>query len=286
MNINIKTGLYFAGYIEMTAAQRYLPSLSLKLALNPKRVVLLSRNEETGSIIEHALKSQYQLFCADAKKALNLHDVASEIITEQGAVLAIVVHETGDDVLQCVATLRQRYPWLGVLVLCAGDDINARLDAYVAGADLCLALPLANEELCIVTATLIRRLRIPETGLLQEVSCHALCLNLERGELCYQGKTLPLHRPELDFLHALILAPDNFLSNEHILKVLGHDDDDFYGKKRVHVMLSRLRGRVEKQWANLSLVSATRGKGYSLAQPLSILSGMVPAVCEELISAA
>ncbi len=270
----------------MTAAQRYLPSLPLTSALNSKRVVLLSRNETACSMVEQALKGQYQLFSGDVKKAPNLHDVASELIKDSGAVLAILVHEVGDDSLECIGVLRQRYPWLGVLALCMPNDITERLAAYVAGADVCLALPIAEAELCAVTATLIRRLGIPERNEQQDAARQALFLNVERGELCYQGKTLPLHRPELDFLQALARAPGNFLSSEQILEILGHHDDDFYGKKRVQVMLSRLRGRIEKQLANLDVVSAIRGKGYSLNTPLAVVSGVVPAICEELISAA
>ena len=124
-------------------------------------------------------------------------------IKDSGAVLAIFVHEVGDDSLECIGVLRQRYPWLGVLALCMPNDITERLAAYVAGADVCLALPIAEAELCAVTATLIRRLGIPERNEQQDAARQALFLNVERGELCYQGKTLPLASSRVGFFTSL-----------------------------------------------------------------------------------
>lgn len=266
----------------MTAIHRYLPAvlpvLPMPLVWRDVSILLLSEEEAMRSLVDTALKGNHCFLSYAGKSSQDLQRVTYNLTRFHRVKLVIVMHESIEYVSAQIKFLRQHYPWLAILAVFPEDNLQKRLSAYKSGADLCLTLPIESEELNAVINSLIGRVMIPSSAMPQ-----LPCLNLDSGELSYQGHTMLLHRPELDFLHGLATAPNYFLSSHQVLDLLGHPDD-FYGKKRVHVMVSRMRSRMGEQLAGLNLVNAKRAQGYTLAVPLNItVCRYTTAICEELV---
>lgn len=245
----------------MGVMQRYFPA---EFLTESPSIILFSKQRMLIDWTSLALGRH----CRLAVEERNDIDVLHTRLTSEKSSVVLMEWCPKGDTLAHIVRLREKCADVGILLLCSPENCAGRVAAYSAGADICLPLPIAAEELLVVVMTLAQRLKRIEAVLPTFSSGLSLCL--KSGELRYGEKTLCLHRPELDFMQALAEAPRHFLSNEALLERLRYPND-IYGKRRLEVMLSRFRQRLKPLLAENNAISAGRGKGYGLTIPINIL---------------
>lgn len=139
--------------------------------------------------------------------------------------------------------------------------------ALESGADAFMAKPFTIDELLWRVRTLLRRGRAeapataPPAALLR---VRHLTLDSERRQAMLAGTPVHLTRREFDLLAHLARHSGRVLSHR-ALAARGWGPGAEVSDRAVHIVLSRLRRKIERDASHPPLIRTIRGEGYSLA---------------------
>ena len=140
----------------------------------------------------------------------------------------------------------------------AADDMNMVM-AMSRGADDFVAKPFNLEVLSAKVQAILRRTySFGSSGNLLEH--RGAVLNLESGNLSYQGQSVELTRNELRILNLLFSQAGNVVSREAIMQMLW-ENDDFVDDNTLTVNINRLRRKLEGIGLK-NMILTRKGLGY------------------------
>lgn len=155
--------------------------------------------------------------------------------------------------------LRERHPYLPVLMLSACDDIDSRVKGLNSGADDYLIKPFSFNELLARIRTLLRR---KSNEVIDRLSIDTLTLDLQKHSAYRHHKKLHLSPKEFMLLAFLMRRSGDVLSRTVIAEQVW--DIHFQSNTNViDVAIKRLREKVDQDEA-IKLIHTVRGAGYVL----------------------
>ncbi|MBY6241992.1 response regulator transcription factor [Methylosinus sp. Sm6] len=165
------------------------------------------------------------------------------------------------DGLSALTHVRAAQPGVRVMMLTAMDSLDDKVSGLDDGADDYVTKPFQGEELVARIRACLRRAGGPR---LAPIRVGALSFDPATREVTIEGKTVALHRRELDLLEALArrasrVAPREILFEEVFAKRFDVQDN------ALDTAVSRLRRRLETLGAGVS-VHTLRGVGYMLTE--------------------
>jgi DNA-binding response OmpR family regulator len=164
--------------------------------------------------------------------------------------------------LEVLRRLRQRSPIPIILLTAKGGDAD-KVRGLEMGADDYLAKPFNPEELSARVRAVLRRERRQAAPVASNLKVGELEIDLERRVVMRQGDIVPLTRTEWNLLHHLAANAGKVMVTAEILsKVWGPEyrDDVQY----LRVWISRLRGKLEPDRPDQSMIRTFPGIGYML----------------------
>ena len=166
----------------------------------------------------------------------------------------------GFDVLRKIREKSQ----VPVLMLTAREDEVDKVLGLELGADDYITKPYSNRELTARVKANLRRSDIPAKVQAEDkniIVSGDLVINLERYEVCKNGRIIDITVREFDLLKFLAMQPDKIFSHESLLEnVWGYE---YYGDVRtVDVTVRRLREKIEDDPSMPKYIITKRGLGY------------------------
>ena len=166
----------------------------------------------------------------------------------------------GFDVLRKIREKSQ----VPVLMLTAREDGVDKVLGLELGADDYGTKPYSNRELTARVKANLRRSDIPAKVQAEDkniIVSGDLVINLERYEVCKNGRIIDITVREFDLLKFLAMQPDKIFSRESLLEnVWGYE---YYGDVRtVDVTVRRLREKIEDDPSMPKYIITKRGLGY------------------------
>lgn len=167
------------------------------------------------------------------------------------------------DGLECCRRLRAAGP-VGIIAVAGTPDEDLVVDALEAGADDCVARPVAIRELRGRVRALLRRSAMsggqggPEAGLLRDGD---LRIDPLRRSVSVAGEPVELTFAEFELLQAMASSPGRVWSREQLLGQLW-GGSSYRDPRTVDVHVRNLRRKVEPDPGSPQYVQTVRGVGY------------------------
>lgn len=167
--------------------------------------------------------------------------------------------------IELVSEIRQRCGLaVGVVMVTARGFRHDKLDARSAGADDYLVKPIDFDELQLVLRNLWQRLAQTAPVAAPVVQRHNWRLDVAHWQLFLpDGADVVLSENETRLLHILVNAAGSPVDRRNIVVELGHDLA-YYDMRRLDVMVSRLRQKVQQVGGELPL-KTVHSVGYALS---------------------
>lgn len=171
----------------------------------------------------------------------------------------------GEDGLSLVRRFREVQPLVGIIACTAKQVVAQRVAGYAAGADVCLAKPVAQQELLAAVSSIARRLASRQGAVSVEASPPVVALVLDSTDASLSGPAsrVRLSENEAVILRALLEAPGQHLDLSQLFSLLGMDPTQ-YSKSAFEVRMVRLRHKLVEAGANKSCLRSVRLRGYQL----------------------
>lgn len=167
------------------------------------------------------------------------------------------------DALECCRRLRAAGP-VGIIAVAGAPDEDAVVAALEAGADDCVAKPVAVRELRGRVRALLRRAAMsggqggPHAGLIRDGS---LEIDPIRRAVSVAGDPVELTFAEFELLQAMASSPGRVWSREQLLGQLW-GGSSYRDPRTVDVHVRNLRRKVEPDPGAPHYVQTVRGVGY------------------------
>lgn len=157
---------------------------------------------------------------------------------------------------------------LPVVWMCAGDDVEEQIQAFEAGADLCLRWPLSERETSACLGALLRRMgRAPVVPSARQRS-HGICrfgewaLDLATRRLTSPiGRVVVLTLAEFRLLRVFLSHPRQVLTRDTLLTQARGGDVEVFDRS-VDLVVSRLRTKLDDHPHQPRYIHTVRGVGY------------------------
>jgi DNA-binding response OmpR family regulator len=150
-----------------------------------------------------------------------------------------------------------------IIIVTAQSDSHDLVAGLEAGADDYVVKPVVPKALAARVRALLRRIALYSEVRNTAVPLGHLELRQQEGVVLADGRPLDLTTTEFRLLCEFATHPNLVLSRDQLLeRVWGYD---YLGDSRlVDAHVSRLRGKVERDPHNPSLIVTVRGMGYKL----------------------
>jgi len=174
----------------------------------------------------------------------------------------------GEDGLSLARRIRAAQPRVGIIMLTARNNIDARVAGYDHGANVYLPKPADPEELLAVVRSLSQRVELEvSSGSPLQVHSHKLLLS-------GPNQRQRLTQRECLLLTALSRAHDHALERWQILQLLDPADEGL-STDSMEVCIAQLRKKltvcVGPDATETGVIKAIRGFGYRLLVPVQVL---------------
>ncbi len=170
-----------------------------------------------------------------------------------------------EDGLAIARRVRRQQPGLGIVMLTARGSLDDRLSGLEEGADAYLVKPVDMRELVATLHSVQRRLTVEAAPTATwRLTPDTLSISPPAGE------AIALTATEMDLLKRLVAAAPEPVSRESLAVAMGHPEPDF-DYRRLEVVFSRLRKKIETATAGESPIRAARGRGYVFAAPVRVV---------------
>jgi DNA-binding response OmpR family regulator len=174
-------------------------------------------------------------------------------------VIVIDLPPTGFDGPMLLRRLRAEGVATPVLMLTAAADVEARLHCFDVGADDCMPHPADLRELAARARALALRARAAPSDVATLGDLH---IDRSRGEVCRDGRPVPMRRRERLLLEVLFAQQGRLVSRAKIESKLYGDCTDLQSNS-VEAAVSQLRRWIDPP-GGPSRITTLRGEGYRL----------------------
>jgi DNA-binding response OmpR family regulator len=181
----------------------------------------------------------------------------------------------GEDGMQLARALRERAT-VPIVLLTGRNEEADRVMGLELGADDYVTKPFSPRELLARVRAVLRRYQVQATlperdNLRRAFRFSGWELNLRTRRLTSpDGGSVALSNGEFSLLSALCRAPQRVLSRDQLLSMSRLHEAEVFDRT-VDVQIRRLRGKVERDPTNPTLIVTERGAGYRLASEVDTL---------------
>lgn len=172
----------------------------------------------------------------------------------------------GEDGFSLAARIRGAQPRVGIIMLTARSQLDARLQGYSHGADVYLPKPVNPAELLAVVAAMGRRIQSESTYVFKSI------IDSDRLLLIGPIGKQALTQRECLLLNAMTRANDCLLEHWQVMELLDPDDKGLTPES-VAMCIGQLRKKIRSVMGfqqSEVVIKAVRGSGYRLLVPLEI----------------
>lgn len=224
-----------------------------------QHLVLISENAELAEMLQIGLFEQ-------GFQVIVIRDGLRGLLTAHRMMPNLVIlgwsppRLSGLEICQRLRSIKRT---TSIILITKKDSVEERVAGFNAGADDCLSLPLAKEELLArVRARLARTHRQPaEDSLLQ---CAGLLLNRKTREVFRSGQLISLTAKEFDLLEYFMQYPFQVLTRTQILEsVWGYNFT--VSSNIIEVYVRYLRRKLGNTSEN-RIIHTVRSVGYVLKE--------------------
>lgn len=217
-----------------------------------KKILIVEDDSKISRVLELELSHEGYI----TKAVSNGYDalIESEDFNPDLVILDILI--PGLDGKEVAKRLRDRDPYLGIIMLTALGDIKDKLEAFRYGADDYLVKPFSIEELIArIEAVSRRKNSIREVTL----SFYGIELFPSQHRVLVDGIEVELSKTEFSLLRLLMENKGIVLSKERILEIVW---GDYEGEREnlVEVYINYLRKKLGEKGR---LIRTIRGVGYT-----------------------
>ncbi len=170
--------------------------------------------------------------------------------------LVVDVMMPGQSGLEFTEKLR-RESSVPILLLTAMGEPENRIDGFERGADDYLAKPFEPRELILRISAILRRVGESETP--TEIRLGDALVNLARGELIEQDRSVLLTSSEAQLIRIFARSPGVTLSRTELSRQIGGTSE-----RAIDVQVTRLRRRIEPDPKSPRFLQTVWGEGYVL----------------------
>jgi DNA-binding response OmpR family regulator len=222
-------------------------------------VLLVDDDARLREIVSMALEGEgYRVRGAgSAEDALRVLD------RDDPDLLILDVMLPGKDGFELCREIRTRSP-LPILMLTAKTDTVDVVVGLESGADDYVTKPFVTKELVARIRALLRRSREPGTQQQRKLVVGDLEILPEAASVTKDGQPVHLTKTEFKLLLTMALRPNQVFTREVLLQQVW--EYDYFGDSRlVDVHIRRLRGKIEDDPKEPTIVQTVRGLGYKIA---------------------
>ena len=169
----------------------------------------------------------------------------------------------GENGFALTRRVRTAQPSIGIIMVTARASPGDKQLGYRSGADIYMAKPISNEELCAAVASLGRRLNPASI---------APPLQLSSAMLSLQGQSerVVLGMQDVAMLVAFMRASEQRLENWQLIELLKKSDAQD-PKAALELQIVRLRKKLQQVGAESPTIQSIRGWGYQLCVSLTLV---------------
>jgi DNA-binding response OmpR family regulator len=225
--------------------------------MNRLNILVVEDNEELREVTVDVLRRQgHQVVGVDSAEGVPEHVGNIDL-------MLIDLNLPGESGFDLTRRVRAVQPGIGIILVTARVSANDKQQGYLCGADIYMAKPVSNEELCAAVASLGRRLNPATT---------APVLQLNGTMLCLLGpdQRVVLSTHDVAMLVAFVRASEQRLENWQLIELLKKSDAQD-PKAALELQIVRLRKKLQLAGAEPPVIQSIRGWGYQLCTPLTLL---------------
>lgn len=223
-----------------------------------KKILVVEDNTEINNMIsDYLCKKQFE--CTQAfsgtEALLHLRERRFDVIILDLMLPGITGNELIEKIKPELTT--------PVIILSAKDELTAKVNALMLGADDYITKPFELEELYARISVQLRKASPQRQGNNCEMY-KELVLSRQKHTVTVKGHELNLTRQEFKILELLITTPDKVFSKQEIYDYAW--DDYYMGEdKTVNVHISHIRTKI-KQYTDEEYIETVWGIGFKLAE--------------------
>lgn len=229
----------------------------------PEKILVVEDDPTVSSFIEEYLGSQgYQM--SIAKDGTGMRHVLSK---HEVDLVILDLMLPGEDGLELAREIRSQSDVPIIMVTGRSDTVD-RVVGLEMGADDYIPKPFEARELLARVRSVLRRsqktvaVKDESKPRQNEATFAGWSLDLGRRRLMgADGQEVRLTSAEFDLLVAFVNNPDKVLSRDRLLDLV-YGREMFPFERSIDVLVMRLRGKIEQDRANPTLIKTVRGAGY------------------------
>ncbi|MDQ2087533.1 response regulator transcription factor [Herbivorax sp. ANBcel31] len=222
------------------------------------KVLVLEDDESIRSmLVVNFKKYDFLLYeCATGEQALSVAQAHSDIDI---AVLDIML--PGIDGIEVCKTLRDKYPFIGIIMLTAKAQERDKVYALESGADDYVTKPFGISEFMARVNSLLRRVKINTEIDIKKIRQGSFEIDDFARKFYKKGEEIELTPTEFSIIKLFMENPQKAIDRDEILtKVWG---EYYFGElKIVDVNVRRLRKKIEDDPSNPKYIETVWGVGY------------------------
>jgi len=222
------------------------------------KILILEDDESIRSmLVVNFKKHNFSVYeCATGEEALSVAQTHPDIDI---AVLDIML--PGIDGVEVCKVLREKYPFMGIIMLTAKTQERDKVYALESGADDYVTKPFGISELMARVNSLLRRVKINTEIDKRKITQGKFEIDDSSKNFCKEGQKIDLTPTEFSIMKLFMENPGRAIDRDAILtKVWG---EYYFGEQKiVDVNIRRLRKKIEEDPSNPKYIETVWGVGY------------------------
>lgn len=222
------------------------------------KILILEDDESIRSmLVVNFKKYNFTIYqCATGEEALSVAQIHPDIDI---AVLDIML--PGIDGIEVCKTLRNKHPFIGIIMLTAKAQERDKVYALESGADDYVTKPFGISELMARVNSLLRRVKINTEFDKRKITQGKFEVDDFSKKFYKEGKKIDLTPTEFSIIKLFMENAGRAIDRDEILtKVWG---EYYFGElKIVDVNIRRLRKKIEEDPSNPKYIETVWGVGY------------------------
>ena len=168
--------------------------------------------------------------------------------------------------METCGRIRQRYPFLPILMLTVRDEEKDKIEALDAGADDYITKPFQFQELTARLRSAIRRFRITTDSVERPVTVGDIILDPSARRVTKKGEEIRMTPKEFELLHTLMRYAGRPLPHQRLLTLVW--GPEYRGEREyLRTYTSQLRRKLEDDPAHPVYLLTDSYVGYRFRDP-------------------
>ncbi len=156
--------------------------------------------------------------------------------------------------------IRQKKPYLGIIILTAKGAEDDLVKGFKAGADDYISKPFSLKELMVRVEAVLRRSGLSLGD--EQITRDGVFFDGKLLKAAFQEQKVDLTRKEMDIIIYLHRNQDRIISKNELLTEVWHYADADIETRTVDIHLLKLRKKIISMKQDIRFIKTIRGQGY------------------------